>query len=81
MPSILETARAILLHLDGRGIRSMRSDTGQLCLLIQNPVAARANLNMAQTLAPHLFEPFYNGGEWAMADSSLYPSILLANDA
>lgn len=29
----------------------------------QNPDAARANLKMAQTLAPYLFEPFYNAGE------------------
>lgn len=29
---------------------------------VQNPEAARSNLKMAQTLAPYLFEPFYNGG-------------------
>lgn len=36
---------------------------GDLNYVNQNPEAARLNLKMAQTLAPYLFEPFYNGGE------------------
>lgn len=45
----------------------------------QNPEAARSNLKMAQTLAPYLFEPFYNGALLAYRHGDLQEAFLLCN--
>ncbi|CAN0211296.1 unnamed protein product [Ascophyllum nodosum] len=43
----------------------------------QNPQAARSNLKMAQTLAPYLFEPFYNGALLAYRNGDLQEALSL----
>ncbi|CAM9995497.1 unnamed protein product [Ectocarpus sp. 12 AP-2014] len=43
----------------------------------QNPEAARSNLKMAQTLAPYLFEPFYNAALLAYRSGDLQEAHMM----
>eukprot|EP00903_Cladosiphon_okamuranus_P013708 g12764.t1 len=47
----------------------------------QNPEAARSNLKMAQTLAPYLFEPFYNGALLAYRSGDLQEAFSMCGKA